>query len=373
MKSLAHTYLLIFGLLASFSLQAQSGIKFFHGTWEEALALAKKEHKNIFMDAYAEWCGPCKRMAKDVFTQKEVGDFYNKHFINVKMDMEKGEGPKLSGKYRVSAYPTLLFIDGEGELVNSNTGALPSDRLIALGKATLAKADKSKDLEEEYENGNRDPEFLRAYAYALMVSSKPTLKIANEYLKTQDNLENTEVLEFIYDFATEADCSIFDKMVKYREQLIGIKGEDIFKAHAQKACEATVQKAIEFNTPELVEEAKKQMKAAMPDFAAEYSLLADIQYAFDKGDLDNLIKSSDKYLKKFAKGNAEKYYYHAALLSEFRDKTDAWLKAEKWAEEAYKLSNEAKHGLLYARLMQLNGKKQEGYQLEQKIKSLEAH
>ena len=87
-----------FGVMAAGSAQVEEGIKFFEGTWEEALTLAKKEHKIIFVDAYTTWCGPCKQMAKDVFTQKEVGDFYNKSFINVKLDMEKGEGIGFSQK-----------------------------------------------------------------------------------------------------------------------------------------------------------------------------------------------------------------------------------------------------------------------------------
>ena len=44
------------------------GIDFFHGTWEEALEKATAEEKPIFVDAYAVWCGPCKRMAREVFT-----------------------------------------------------------------------------------------------------------------------------------------------------------------------------------------------------------------------------------------------------------------------------------------------------------------
>jgi thiol:disulfide interchange protein len=67
----------IFIFIAALS-NAQDGIQFFGGSWEEAIETAQKEHKIIFMDAFAEWCGPCKRMAKEVFTQKEVGDFYDK-------------------------------------------------------------------------------------------------------------------------------------------------------------------------------------------------------------------------------------------------------------------------------------------------------
>ena len=103
--------------LGAVQLTAQ-GIEFFHGTWDEALAKAKEERKPIFVDAYAVWCGPCKRMAKQVFTDKKVGDFYNASFVNMKLDMEKGEGLKFRKKYPVSAFPTLYYIDAGGEVLH---------------------------------------------------------------------------------------------------------------------------------------------------------------------------------------------------------------------------------------------------------------
>ena len=66
------------------------GIDFFPGSWNEALELAKKEDKLIFLDAYASWCGPCKSMQKKVFPTDKVGEYFNARFINVKIDMEKG-------------------------------------------------------------------------------------------------------------------------------------------------------------------------------------------------------------------------------------------------------------------------------------------
>ncbi len=113
---------------------SETGIQFTSISFEEALKLAKKEKKNIFLDAYASWCGPCKMLKKNIFTQKEVGDFYNSNFVNMAIDMEQGEGPKLAQKYKVQAYPTLLFINHKGEVVGSALGYHQADEIIALGK-----------------------------------------------------------------------------------------------------------------------------------------------------------------------------------------------------------------------------------------------
>jgi thiol-disulfide isomerase/thioredoxin len=132
--------------------------EFFHGSFKEALALAEKEGKLIFMDAFTVWCGPCKRMAANTFPDPTVGSFFNANFINMKVDMEKDEGPDLSIKYEVNAYPTLLFIDKTGKLVHKGTGARPPDGLIDLGRDALKKNDRSGDYEKMYNAGKRDPE-----------------------------------------------------------------------------------------------------------------------------------------------------------------------------------------------------------------------
>lgn len=111
------------------------GIQFTDAAWNSILKKAKAEKKIIFLDAYASWCGPCKMLQKNVFTRKEVGEYFNKRFINVKMDMEKGEGPLLSQRYPLEAYPTLLFIDGNGRVVKKVIGYQDPEKLIAIGKS----------------------------------------------------------------------------------------------------------------------------------------------------------------------------------------------------------------------------------------------
>jgi thioredoxin 1 len=113
---------------------AEPGIQFTDAAWKTHLAKAKAENKLVFLDAYTSWCGPCKMLQKNVFTQQTVGDFFNKEFINVKVDMEKGEGPDLALQYPLDGYPTLFFIDGDGKVVKKVLGYISPEELLAIGK-----------------------------------------------------------------------------------------------------------------------------------------------------------------------------------------------------------------------------------------------
>lgn len=111
------------------------GIQFFEGTWAEALKKAESEKKLVFLDAYASWCGPCKLMAKNTFTDEEVGEFFNKNFVNMKLDMEKStEGPRLSRKFGLRAYPTLYFVNGSESVVFQTLGYQKPAQLIDNAK-----------------------------------------------------------------------------------------------------------------------------------------------------------------------------------------------------------------------------------------------
>ena len=160
MKKLISTLFLFIGLLAF----AQAGIKFDEGNFSSLLAKAKKENKLIFLDAYASWCGPCKLMAKNIFTLQSVGDYYNSHFVNAKMDMEKGEGVALAKKYNVRAYPTYLFINGDGEIVHRVLGYVEEKPFIQFAKDAEDPKRNIGALKARFEKGDADPEFLKNLA-----------------------------------------------------------------------------------------------------------------------------------------------------------------------------------------------------------------
>ncbi|MFY0672583.1 MAG: thioredoxin family protein [Bacteroidia bacterium] len=115
------------------------GIQFFKGTFKEALAEAKAQNKPVFIDVYAVWCGPCKWMAKNTFTNKDAAKYYNENFINYKIDAERGEGPYVARKYGIRGYPTLLYLDGEGKVLHKVAGAHPANSFVEVGEKVIAK------------------------------------------------------------------------------------------------------------------------------------------------------------------------------------------------------------------------------------------
>ncbi len=114
------------------------GIAFEGLKFEEALAKAKAENKLVFMDCYTSWCGPCRMMDKDVFPLAEAGAYFNPNFVCIKKDMENGEGPELAKRYKVSAFPTMLILNPEGEVLHTILGARDVNRLIEEAQKGVA-------------------------------------------------------------------------------------------------------------------------------------------------------------------------------------------------------------------------------------------
>ena len=108
----------------------EPGISFVKSEWKDIVAIATKEKKYIFIDAYTTWCSPCKWMDENVYNSKQAEDYFSSKFISVKMDMEKGEGPEIAKKYPVQYYPTLFFIDAKGNVVKKIVGYHDVDQLI---------------------------------------------------------------------------------------------------------------------------------------------------------------------------------------------------------------------------------------------------
>ena len=125
-------------LLTSLHAQPPPGIRFFTGTWQDALVEAKRQNKPVFVDVYTNWCPPCRRMAREAFPDPKLGKTYNARFINYQVNAESGEGIDVARSYAVASYPTLLYVAPNGELMQRAVGYGGINALLVLGDMALA-------------------------------------------------------------------------------------------------------------------------------------------------------------------------------------------------------------------------------------------
>lgn len=114
-------------------------IVFIENSWDEALRQASAQNKYIFVDAYASWCGPCKLLEMTTFKNRKAAVFYNRNFVNIAIDMEKGIGPRLAAQWGLQAYPTLIIFNAKGVPVLGTAGYIKADDLIRFGQEALNK------------------------------------------------------------------------------------------------------------------------------------------------------------------------------------------------------------------------------------------
>ena len=114
-------------------------------TMNEALAAQKEHPKKIFMDVYTNWCGPCKLLDKNTFSNKDVIQFINSNYYAVKFNAEGTEEityqdftytnpnyqPERKGRnathffadaLRLQGYPSLVFFEENGNLIQALPG-----------------------------------------------------------------------------------------------------------------------------------------------------------------------------------------------------------------------------------------------------------
>ena len=344
------------------------GIEFFQGTWEETLAEASEQNKLIFVDAYAVWCGPCKKMTKQVFPQQKVGEYFNQHFVSLKMDMERGEGPKFGREYPVRAYPTFLFISPAGEVVLSVTGFRQAEAFIEIARKAVERYDPSTELAKQYEEGDRSFETVLAYVQALNQSGKSSIAVSNQFLRENEDLSEEQRLVFIYEAATESDSRLFDMLIENRPAIAELKTNIKVNERIAHACSNTVNKAIEFGMVELLREAQTKYKNCLPMSADGFIAESDLKYSSETGHADLFMESAKNILSQ--NESSEQYDLICNLVfKHFADQAEVVVFTEKIAKKGYKKFESPESGYNYARILQLAGESDKALQIINKLLS----
>jgi tetratricopeptide (TPR) repeat protein len=164
-------------------------------------AKAKSENKILMVDVFTDWCKWCIELDNKVYSNPEVYNFANAHQVNYKIDAEKGEGIEFAKKYKVTGYPTVLFLDGNGNEVDRIIGYYPEKEFFANMKDYNAGKNTFADLKKRLE---KDPNDIPA-----------TLSMAEKQMALGNNDEAKKLLNKIIeidpqDLSGKADKAKYD-------------------------------------------------------------------------------------------------------------------------------------------------------------------
>ena len=133
----------IVGMIAWHPLSAQPKAATSHEGWKSfnvGLKQAKADHKKILVDVYADWCGWCKKMDEEVYTDPKVKEYLAKNFVIVKMNAE-GEGtityqgkvyspPQLASAFGITGYPATLFLKEDSDPITVLPGYMEAPMFL---------------------------------------------------------------------------------------------------------------------------------------------------------------------------------------------------------------------------------------------------
>ena len=110
--------------------------------YDKGLELAAKENKPVMVDFYTNWCGYCKKMDRETFTNDAVAKYLNDNFVIVKVNAESNETVatsdgslserQLSQSFGVRGYPAYWFLKSNGEKISNVPGYVPADKFITI-------------------------------------------------------------------------------------------------------------------------------------------------------------------------------------------------------------------------------------------------
>jgi thiol-disulfide isomerase/thioredoxin len=367
---------LMFVLISSLTAEAQNrSINFQHGNWKEIKEKAGAENKLIFVDAYTSWCGPCKWMAKNIFTNDTVADYYNQKFICAKLDMEEGEGLEFAQTYTVQAYPSLFFIDSKGLLVHRSVGAAPYAKdYIDLADIALSPEKSYSSYVEKYKRGDRSAVFLIDYLEATSNAGLNTDEIAKEYFATQNEKELSGennwnmMIRFQNDvYSREFKYLLANRKVFYEKYSENSVDEKIYTAFQKSLYNA-------LNNPEgdtgKYSDLKKFIVQSEIKNSGRLILKSDLTYYSSLSDWSNFCITADKLISKYYnKSNSEDAISVNNICWTIFEKVTDKVNLEKaiqWSKHSVELKD-APFMDTYANLLFKAGNKKEAIRIEEKV------
>ena len=122
---------------------------------QKGFETAKQDKKFVIVDVFADWCTYCLVLEKEIFPDPEVSRVLDS-FVKVRLDGE--EFPNLRKKYSIEGYPTILFLDGDGNYVTKISGLATKEDILGISKRILQEPNIESYLKTELRRNVNNPD-----------------------------------------------------------------------------------------------------------------------------------------------------------------------------------------------------------------------
>ncbi len=325
---------------------ARNGIQFESLAWPEALEKARTENKFIFLSATADWSQPCKLMEEYIYSDSEVGEFYNQTFINLSIDMEVFPGTELADRYQVFLYPTLLFIDGTGKVIHRGCGAMEATELLKLGQRALDSENHLSGLQEKYDEGFRDPDFLKTMSLTLDEACLDQTAWVDHFFSElpQSDWTNESAWTMINLNVQDPYSPYFQYLMKYHD-LYEIKyGKDTVDHKINEVLLSQFTQIYEGGDITLfaIQALRSILEPLHFSQKEELEAMINLQYAEEKEDWELYCTSAIQVVEQQEVADPEQLNEFAWKIYVFSESEEEWNTAKSWIEpivEAYEESS----------------------------------
>ncbi len=370
MKNILRTIFLVSCSLTTLLLQAQNrSIAFTEKPWNEILTLAKTGNMMIFLDAYTTWCGPCKWMAANIFTRDSVADLYNSKFICAHFDMEKGEGLTLAQLYQVKAYPTLLFLNTEGEMVHKRVGAPQRvTDYLEMAETALTPGEGLAGCEKRFRAGERDPRFMIRYLDHLQGAYMPLNETLDQYFETVGEREMTARpnWEILFRYVTDVDSKVFSWFLGHRAEYEQLYTRDSVHAKIDNVLLQALTGKLRSRdfTENDYEQLKQKIRTSGYPGAEKVIFTGDLNVFQMKGDMGGFIRLASIGFDRFYAEDPVMLERVAATFLQIASEKEPLEKAAVWAKKSISLAPSPSNHDIYAQLMFKLGNRKEAEKFE---------
>ncbi len=345
------------------------GIDFFKGSLAEAIAHATEENKPIFIDAYTDWCAPCKRMDKQVFTRKDVGDFYNAEFVSYRLNMESEDGVDFAPKHGVQFYPTFVYLDSKGEAVHKTVGECDPYQFLTNGECAIDEKRQLFTLEKKFKEkgGKCEPELLFNYAKAVANTGhyqhELMTEISDAYLGQQDDLTTPKNMDFIMLTANEQQSIGFRSLMEHKDKYLEIFGDNKIINKIRFVTQNEINLAASLKDEEMMLKVLKFNEDNISMFAGWINSRLKASYYEQTEEWEKYAPAAIDFIDTYGKRDLD-LVNHAAWTFYENVEDEAHLKkALEWMEEAIRKSKSFFYYETYAALLFKTGQKEEALKI----------